>query len=71
MKYSETRAVVETGFLTAVIMVLTIIGTNIPLMGFLSSIVVPTTVAVVGVRHGVRWSILAVIGSTIALSFLL
>lgn len=34
MRQSNTRAMVETGFLTAIIVVLTIIGSNVPMLGF-------------------------------------
>lgn len=52
MRQSNTRAMVETGFLTAIIVVLTIIGSNVPMLGFLATIVGPATLAVVGVRWG-------------------
>lgn len=63
MRQSNTRAMVETGFLTAIIVVLTIIGSNVPMLGFLATIVGPATLAVVGVRWGSKYSCSAAVGT--------
>lgn len=68
MKYSDTRAVVETGFLTALIMVFTFIGLTVPAMGIFASILMPAVLVVLGARHGIRWSILATITSGLVMS---
>lgn len=68
MKYTDTRAVVETGFLTALIMVFTFIGLTVPAMGIFASILMPAVLVVLGARHGVRWSILATITSGVVMS---
>lgn len=58
MRYTDTRAVVETGFLTALIMVFTFVGVTVPFMGFLASILMPAVLVVLGARMvfvGVFW----------------
>ena len=71
MKYTDTRAVVETGFLTALIMVFTFVGVTVPFMGFLASILMPAVLVVLGARHGVRWSILATVTMGLVMSVVL
>ncbi|SUP44088.1 YybS family protein [Veillonella criceti] len=71
MKYSETRAVVETGFLTALIMVFTFIGLTVPAMGVFASILMPAVLVVLGARHGIKWSILATITSGVVMSIVI
>lgn len=70
MRQTNTRAMIETGFLTAIIIVLTIIGTNVPFLGFLASVVVPATLAVIGVRWGSKYSCSAATGAFFLLSFI-
>ena len=71
MNYTSTRSVVESGILTALMIVFAMIGLSVPMLGFFGSILVPMTIAVVGVRHGFRWSILSVVSAVIAIAFLL
>lgn len=71
MNYTNTRSVVESGILTALMIVFAMIGLSVPMLGFFGSILVPMTIAVVGVRHGFRWSILSVVSAVIAIAFLL
>lgn len=71
MRYTDTRAVVETGFLTALIMVFTFVGVTVPFMGFLASILMPAVLVVLGARHGVRWSILATVTMGLVMSVVL
>jgi len=71
MNYTSTRSVVESGILTALMIVFAMIGLSVPMLGFFGSILVPMTIAVVGVRHGFRWSVLSVVSAVIAIAFLL
>ena len=71
MNYTSTRSVLESGILTALMIVFAMIGLSVPMLGFFGSILVPMTIAVVGVRHGFRWSILSVVSAVIAIAFLL
>ena len=71
MNYTSTRSVVESGILTALMIVFAMIGLSVPMLGFFGSILVPMTIAVIGVRHGFRWSILSVVSAVIAIAFLL
>lgn len=57
-------AMVEAGLLTALAVIFTIIGTYVPFLGFFLTIVaVPLTL--VGIRHGIKWSVSAVVVSGI------
>ncbi len=69
MNQTNTRAVVETGFLTALIMVFTLVGSSVPFLYILVSLMVPITLLVLAARHGIRWSTLAVITSAIVMAF--
>lgn len=69
MNQTNTRAVVETGFLTALIMVFTLVGSSVPFLYMLVSLLVPVTLLVLAARHGIRWSILAVITAAIVMAF--
>ncbi|WP_298703585.1 YybS family protein [uncultured Veillonella sp.] len=69
MNQTNTRAVVETGFLTALIMVFTLVGSSVPFLYILVSLMVPITLLVLAARHGIRWSVLAVITAAIVMAF--
>lgn len=63
----NTRALVETGFLTTIIIMLVLLGVTIPFLGFLGTVIAPATLAVIGVRWGSRYSLAS---STVALLLL-
>ncbi|MBS4913251.1 MAG: DUF2232 domain-containing protein [Veillonella sp.] len=69
MNQTNTRAVVETGFLTALIMVFTLIGQSVPFLYMLVTLMVPVVLVVLATRHGIRWSVLAVVTSAIVMAF--
>ena len=71
MNQTSTKSVVESGILTALMIVFAMIGLSVPMLGFFGSIFVPMTIAIVGVRHGFRWSLLSVVSAVIAIAFLL
>ena len=71
MNQRSTKSVVESGILTALMIVFAMIGLSVPMLGFFGSIFVPMTIAIVGVRHGFRWSLLSVVSAIIAIAFLL
>ena len=71
MNQTSTKSVVESGILTALMIVFAMIGLSVPMLGFFGSIFVPMTIAIVGVRHGFRWSLLSVVSAIIAIAFLL
>lgn len=71
MNQTSTKSVVESGILTALMIVFAMVGLSVPMLGFFGSIFVPMTIAIVGVRHGFRWSLLSVVSAVIAIAFLL
>ena len=50
MKQTNTRAMVETAFLAAIVVVLTVIGASLPVLSLLATIVAPAAIATVGIR---------------------
>lgn len=61
MNFTNTRAVVETGFISALVMVFVFLGSSFPLMGPLATVLMPATLLVLGLRRGVRWSVLSLV----------
>ena len=61
MNFKNTRAVVETGFISALVMVFVFLGSSFPLMGPLATVLMPATLLVLGLRRGVRWSVLSLV----------
>ena len=57
MKQTNTRAMVETAFLAAIVVVLTVIGASLPVLSLLATIVAPAAIATVGIRWGDRKSV--------------
>ena len=54
MKQTNTRAMVETAFLAAIVVVLTVIGANLPVLSLLATIVAPAAIATVGIRYNLK-----------------
>ena len=71
MNQTSSRSIVESGLLTALMIIFAMIGLSVPMLGFFGSILVPMTIAIVGVRHGLRWSVLSVVAAVIVIAFLL
>lgn len=71
MQTVKTRAMVETGLLTAGVIVLSIISTVIPVLGIVGNLLWPVPIAILGLRHGLKWSILATITSFLVLMLFL
>lgn len=71
MNQTNTRAMVETAFLSAIIVMLTIVGASVPLLSLLATIVAPAATALVGIRWGTRYSCAAVVVSFVLVSIIL
>lgn len=71
MRQTKTKALVETAFLTAIIVVLALIGTNVPMLGVFSSILVPATIAIVGIRWGAKYALASVVVEFFILSMVI
>ena len=71
MKQTNTRAMVETAFLAAIVVVLTVIGASLPVLSLLATIVAPAAIATVGIRWGVRYSCSAAVVAFVIVSILL
>ena len=56
MKQTNTRAMVETGFVSTIVAMLTIIGAVIPFSAFLATMVAPAGISIIGIRWGSRYS---------------
>lgn len=71
MKQTNTRAMVETAFLAAIVVVLTVIGASLPVLSLLATIVAPAAIATVGIRWGIRYSCSAAVVAFVIVSILL
>lgn len=71
MQRTDTRALVESGFLTAGLVVLAFLMMLVPGLMMFSVFLWPLPITVIGVRHGPKWSILAtIVGAVISSLFL-
>lgn len=59
MNQRNTRAMVETAFVSTIVVMLTVIGAVVPFMLFLATIVAPAGISVTGIRWGSRYSCIA------------
>lgn len=58
MIQTNTRAMLQTAFLTAIVVLLFLLGSTVPFLGFLGTLVAPATLAFIGVRWGARYAFL-------------
>ncbi|MBP2663721.1 MAG: hypothetical protein H6Q71_1669 [Firmicutes bacterium] len=63
MQKSPVRPVVEGGALTAVAIIFALISTYLPVIGAFVNLLWPVPIVLLGVRHGYKWSIMAVVVS--------
>ncbi|MDU3601544.1 MAG: DUF2232 domain-containing protein [Veillonella sp.] len=61
MKQTNTRAMVETAFVSAIGVVLTAISVYLPILGFLSFLVTPAAVGIIGTKWGFKYSFVGTI----------
>lgn len=71
MQRLETRAMVEAGFLTALVVILSLIVQLAPILAIGGSLFWPIPIAILGLRHGVKWSALATLSAFVIVSFVL
>lgn len=64
---SSARALTESGMTVGIAVILSLIGIYVPLLSTVSLLVWPVPIAFLGVRHGMRWSSLAVAAAMIIL----
>lgn len=63
MQKSPVRPVVEGGVLTAVAIIFALISTYIPVLGVFVNLIWPVPIVLLGVRHGYKWSVMALVAS--------
>ncbi|CQR69998.1 hypothetical protein SOV_52770 [Sporomusa ovata DSM 2662] len=68
MQKSPVRPVVEGGVLTAIAILFAFISTYVPVLGDLVTLIWPVPIVLLGVRHGCKWSIMAVVASGILIA---
>lgn len=59
MKPTNTKALVEGALLAAINIVLSIMALYMPILGSFATLVWPVPIVILGIRHGLRTSILA------------
>lgn len=71
MVIRKTSALVESGLLAALAALFTLIGTYIPILDALSNFLWPVALILCGRRHGLKWSMLCLVVSSIIIALLL
>ncbi len=69
MQSTETRAMIESGLLTGIVTILSILAINVPFLSVLGTIVAPATLVVLCVRQGIKWGFLSWLATCVVLSF--
>lgn len=63
MNHTNIKPAVEGGILSALAVIMMLISVYIPLLGVVTAVIWPVPVALLGVRHGLKWSIMAAVTS--------
>lgn len=71
MNQTNTRAMVETAFISAIIVMLTIVGSTVPFLSLLATIVAPAAIALIGIRWEVKYSIASTVVSLLLVAIVL
>lgn len=66
----NTKSMVEGALLAALTVLLSLLGVYLPLIGAFISFLWPVPIVILGLRHGLKWSIMATIVSGLLLSLL-
>ena len=61
MKHTDTKALVEGSLLAAINIVLSIMALYMPVLGTFATLVWPVPIVILGIRHGLRTSVLATV----------
>ena len=70
MKQTNTRAMVETAFVSTIVVMLTIVGSTVPFLSLLATLVAPSGIALIGIRWGSRYSCAASVVAFVLVSLL-
>lgn len=71
MQKNPVRPVVEGGVLTAVAIIFALISTYLPVIGVFVNLLWPVPIVLLGVRHGYKWSIMAVVASGLIIALIM
>ncbi|MDU5915342.1 MAG: YybS family protein [Negativicoccus succinicivorans] len=70
MPQRSTRALTEAGLLVGLTVVLSLVGTYVPILSAVALLLWPVPIAYLGVRYGMRWSLLATVATLFILTLL-
>lgn len=68
MKKHDTRSIVEGALLSAITIILSLTALYIPVIGIFASLIWPVPIIILGIRHGLKTSIMATVVSGIIVS---
>ncbi|MDR3588749.1 MAG: YybS family protein [Negativicutes bacterium] len=71
MQPTKVRSMVEAGVMSAVAIIFAMISVYVPLLGSLINTIWPVPIILLGMRHGYKWSIMAVAVSAIMIAILI
>lgn len=66
----ETKSMVEGALLASLTVLLSVLGIYLPVVGIFISFTWPVPIVILGLRHGLKWSLLATVVSGLVLSLL-
>lgn len=66
----KTSSMVEGGILSAVAIIFAIISVYVPILGVFVNLIWPVPILLLGVRHGVRWSLMCLVVSGIIIAII-
>ena len=70
MKQTNTRAMIETAFVSTIVVMLTIVGSTVPFLSLLATLVAPSGIALIGIRWGSKYSCAASVVAFVLVSLL-
>jgi len=70
MKQTNTRTMIETAFVSTIVVMLTIVGSTVPFLSLLATLVAPSGIALIGIRWGSKYSCAASVVAFVLVSLL-
>lgn len=70
-KEIKTKSLVEAALLSALVIIMSLLGMYLPVIGTIISLASPVPIVILGLRHGIKWSILSILVVGLLLTFLI
>lgn len=70
-KEIKTKSLVEAALLSALVIIMSLFGMYLPVIGTIISLASPVPIVILGLRHGIKWSVLSVLVVGLSLTLLI